>query len=307
MIEEREILNHTHYGLRIYAHILREYYPDDIVLSLSGNECKPTKNPYNNNRQTLKLINKDYTFMYSDIEKTDFKGDPFDFASLYYKLSGNELLEKINEELNLKIGLKNQFYSNKKISKQTNSKETKVSVNIPKFSYFKAPVNNIFPKCTLNLVETYNIIKSENNKSVTRQLRTIKSKSEARKFKASKFDYATFSGTFSKRNDNALIKHSGLLTIDFDHISSTQEIKNRLLKDEYFETELLFVSPSGDGLKWIISIDITEATHQKFFNAISNYIKETYQLKVDKSGKDISRACFLPFDKNAYINPKYLI
>ena len=32
-------------------------------------------------------------------------------------------------------------------------------------------------------------------------------KDEARKFKASKFDYATFSGTFEKRNDKALISH----------------------------------------------------------------------------------------------------
>ncbi len=79
-----------------------------------------------------------------------------------------------------------------------------------------------------------------------------------------------------------------------------------MLNDEYFETELLFVSPSGDGLKWIISIDITEATHQNFFQAIANYIKEVYQLEVDKSGKDISRACFLPHDPEVYINPKYL-
>lgn len=41
-------------------------------------------------------------------------------------------------------------------------------------------------------------------------------------------------------------------------------------------------------------------------NAIANYIKEVYKLEVDKSGKDIPRACFLPFDPEAYINPKYL-
>ena len=102
------------------------------------------------------------------------------------------------------------------------------------------------------------------------------------------------------------MNHSGLLTIDFDHIHNLQQLKNQLLNDEYFETELLFISPSGDGLKWIISIDITESTHQNFFQAIANYIKEVYRLEVDKSGKDISRACFLPHDPEAYINPKYL-
>jgi hypothetical protein len=83
-------------------------------------------------------------------------------------------------------------------------------------------------------------------------------------------------------------------------------LKTQLLNDEYFETEMLFISPSGDGLKWIIPINITESTHQNFFQAIANYIKEVYQLEVDKSGKDISRACFLPSDPEAYINPKYL-
>jgi hypothetical protein len=33
---------------------------------------------------------------------------------------------------------------------------------------------------------------------------------------------------------------------------------------------------------------------------------KTYQLEVDKSGKDISRACFLPYDSEVFINPKYL-
>ena len=76
--------------------------------------------------------------------------------------------------------------------------------------------------------------------------------------------------------------------------------------DEYFETELMFVSPSGDGIKWIIPIDITIATQSTFFKAVANYIKKTYGLEVDQSGKDVSRACFLPHDAVPFINPKYL-
>ncbi len=70
--------------------------------------------------------------------------------------------------------------------------------------------------------------------------------------------------------------------------------------------QLLFTSPSGDGLKWIIPIDITTASHTDYFRAISNYVRQTYGIEADKSGKDISRACFLPHDSNAYLNPKYL-
>ncbi len=306
MIKEKDILDLTHYGLNIYAHILQEYYPDEVVLQLSGKECNPAKNPFYSDKQTLKLINQDWVFNYIDLELPDFSGTPFDFAELHYKLSGSELLEKINEELNLRIGKQHLFYSNRTLPNPVKTEDVKPVVQVPIFSYFNAPVSNIHPKRTLSLVEAYNLVKSEEYCSITHQLRAIEEKDEARKFKALKFDYATFSGTFSKRNDKALISHSGLLTIDFDHISDLQQLKNQLLQDEYFETEMLFVSPSGDGLKWIIPIDITEATHQNFFQAIANYIREVYQLEVDKSGKDVSRACFLPHDPEAYINPKYL-
>ena len=306
MIKEKDILDKTHYGLNIYSHILRVYYPDELLIHLSGKKCSPTKNPFNEDKLTLNLVNHDWIFLYCDSELTNFKGNPFDFAALHYKLTRSELLDKLNEELHLRIGEPHHFYRHRTFPKQSEPKEVKPAIQVPIFSYYKAPVSNIYPKVTLSIIETYKLIKSEKNSSITQQLRAIQIKDEARKFKASKFDYVTFSGTFSKRNDKALLNHSGLLTIDFNHISNLQLLKKRLLKDEYFETEILFISPSGDGLKWIIPIDITESTNQNFFNAIANYIKEVYQLEVDKSGKDISRACFLPFDPEVYINPKYL-
>jgi hypothetical protein len=305
MIKEKDILDKTHYGLKIYAHILQKYYPGETVLQLSGKECKPAKNPFNGDKLTLKLTNQDWVFNYNDLELPDFSGTPFNFAELHYKQSGSELLDKLNEELHLCIGEHHHLYSNRTFPDKPKTEAVKQVIHVPKFSYFKAPVSNIFPKITLSLVDVFNLIKSEDYTSITNQLRSFTDKDVARKFKASKFDYVTFSGTFSKRNDKALLNHSGLLTIDFDHIPNLQQLKIQLLRDEYFETEILFVSPSGDGLKWIIHINITESTHQNFFNAISAYIKEVYQLEVDKSGKDISRACFLPFDPEVYINPKY--
>jgi hypothetical protein len=94
-----------------------------------------------------------------------------------------------------------------------------------------------------------------------------------------------------------------LLCVDFDHLQNLNDLKSRLLADEYFDTQLLFVSPSGDGLKWIISIDTNQITHGDYFAAVANYILQTYGVAVDKSGRDISRACFLPHDPQAFINP----
>jgi hypothetical protein len=314
MIEEKQILHVTHYGLNIYAHILRKYYPDEVVLKLSGKTCKPTRNLFNGGKVTLNISNHDWIFYFEDVELSDFKGNPFDFAALYYQLSGQELLQKINEDMNLHIGEVNVFYANKKSKVQV---PEIVDVDLPKFSYFRCPVTNTEPNAEMTILDIYVAIKSNKYKKQTEELRSLLSPLPfgegsgerllaARKYKATHFDYVTFSGIFSKRNDTALIKHSGLITLDFDHVSNIQELREILLKDKYFETELLFVSPSGDGLKWIISIDLKGCNHQDWFQAIAAYLKATYQLEVDKSGKDISRACFLPLDPKVYINPNYL-
>ena len=176
----------------------------------------------------------------------------------------------------------------------------------PLFSFFKAPVSNTKPHKAVSLLQIYNVIKGDYYKDRTQKLRTISDVVQARKFKAGNFDYCTFSGTFENRNDKALIKHSGLLCVDFDHLNSVSTLFNRLLQDDYFDTQLLFRSPSGDGLKWIIFIDTTQVTHGNFFAAVANYILQTYGVAVDKSGRDISRACFLPHDPQAFINPQFL-
>ena len=62
MIEEKQILHATHYGLNIYAHILRKYYPDEVVIQLSGKTCKPTRNPFNEDKVTLSISNRDWVF-----------------------------------------------------------------------------------------------------------------------------------------------------------------------------------------------------------------------------------------------------
>ncbi len=312
MIEEKDFLHETHYGLNIYAHILRKYFPDEVVIELSGKTCKPTRNPFNGNKATLNISNQNWIFYFEDIELTDFKGDPFDFAANHYQLSGQELLQKINEEMNLHIGEEKGFYSNNK----SKVLETVADVVLPKFSFYSCPVANTQPNAEMTILDVYGAIKSNKYKRQTEELRSLLSPlplgegpgvgHSSRKYKAKNFDYVTFSGVFSKRNDAALIQHSGLITIDFDHVSDILKLRENLLQDRYFETELLFVSPSGDGLKWIISIDLKVCNHQDWFKAIAAYIKATYHLDVDKSGKDISRACFLPHDPMIYINPNYL-
>ncbi len=177
-----------------------------------------------------------------------------------------------------------------------------------KFSFYKAPVTNIYPVKNIGLLDVYKAISGQYFTKPTQQLRSISDKNKNRKYKATHFPYVTFSGIFSKRNEASLIQHSGLIALDFDHLENVEKTKLQILKDPYFETQLLFVSPNGNGLKWVIEIDLTEQVpHGEMFQAIFNYIKKTYSIEIDRACKDVSRATFLCYDPEVCINPKYLI
>ncbi|MCY1721863.1 hypothetical protein OU798_16025 [Prolixibacteraceae bacterium Z1-6] len=178
----------------------------------------------------------------------------------------------------------------------------------PQFSYYDAPVKNVIPRKTITFADVYRALSGNFLKEHTQQLRLIADKTKNREFKATYFPYVTFSGTFSKRNEKGLIQHSGLIALDFDHVENVQALKNKLLLDNHFYTELLFISPNGNGIKWIIKIDTSRKySHADWFQILSNYIKSTYEIEVDKACKDVSRATFLCYDPDAYINPKYLV
>jgi len=300
-----EILRKTHYGLNIYAFILHSYYPDETVLSLSGRDCSPAKNPFNADKPTLLIKIIDGCAGHSDAENAVASGTVFDFASLFYRMEGQDLLDKINEDLNLRITKEKPIHSPIMTNKMP-EKAIQTLKKSPLLSYFDKPVSNIIPSRKVTLLELYHLIRGNEFATSTKTLRGISDQKEARKYKALHFDYVTFSGVFSQRNDANLIRHSGLLTVDFDHIDDIQALKTSLLDDAYFETELLFVSPSGDGLKWIIPVDLSQVKHRDYFKAVASYIRQTYKLQVDQSGKDISRACFLPYDPEIFIHSKYL-
>ena len=114
---------------------------------------------------------------------------------------------------------------------------------------------------------------------VTDRLRAISDKDQARSFKGLNLDYVTPSGVFRYCNDQSIISHSEVLCMDLDDLGSrTEELFAALLADPMFETLLLFRSPSGNGLKWFIHIDLERCDHRTWFRAVRNYLMTTYRL-----------------------------
>ncbi|PCH69129.1 MAG: virulence protein E [Bacteroidetes bacterium] len=210
--------------------------------------------------------------------------------------------------------IKSIDYKGEKISKE----ELKAFIDngsdsCPQFSYFKNPITNTHPYQEINLSQLYEVIHNPKYfKERTEKLRNIENEDGQQIYKRRNFDYVTFSGTFTYHNDRSLSAHTGYICLDFDEIDDCGDLKQRLLKDEEVETEMLFISPSGGGLKWIVQVDIQHSIeeckedHLSYFEALEYHILDTYDIPIDKSGKNVSRACYIPHDPDVFINPKYL-
>lgn len=304
-IDRKTILRNTLWGADIYCHILRKFYPEETVMKISGRDCGIIRNPFAGGEKTLKV---DIVKLHPEMKLSDElarhhdlgnvlpDGDALDFASLCYHQTGQELLMTLNREMHLRLDGGNRQYGN----------IHKIQVHKgPRFSFFKAPISNTHPYKSITVADAWNYITGHYAEEATHTLRSISDSSRARLYKAANFNYATFSGEFTSRSNACCVAESGLLCIDFDHLPDVEGLFPRLLSDRYFETALLFRSPSGDGLKWIMEISRGDKPHNEYFRAVSNYIKKTYGVEPDKSGKDIARACFLPYDPDAFINPNY--
>ena len=110
----------------------------------------------------------------------------------------------------------------------------------------------------------------------------------------------TPSGSFSERKVDGLRKHSGFIAIDIDNLDDPAAVKKRIGSDSYIYAA--FISISGKGLCLIIKIDGTR--HLDAFNSIAAYLYNEYQIIVDQSGKDVSRARFVSYDPFLMLNTK---
>lgn len=118
-----------------------------------------------------------------------------------------------------------------------------------------------------------------------------------------KLPAVTWSGSFSSRKAEKLIQHSGLLCLDFDKISAPDATKNILIESAPDFLYAVFVSPSGNGLKVLCRIpQCTIEEHGQYFRVLADFFEETFQLKADESGKDVSRLCFLSWDTSIWIS-----
>ena len=170
-------------------------------------------------------------------------------------------------------------------------------------TYFKT-INETSTPFHVDVSVAIDRIKNGKSKELVEDVRKETEKG-ARNEKKKKLPAICFSGTFSKRADNAIIEHSGIICIDFDGFRDNQHLfqkREELISDKY--SYCVFTSPSGDGIKVLVMIPKDPMNHKKYFNALKKYYDCD---EFDVTCKNISRVCYESYDPDIHVNELSLI
>lgn len=168
---------------------------------------------------------------------------------------------------------------------------------------------------TTNLKNIFNEIKSEKHGRKAKFLRGLYENREFESYRIhkSKLPAATFCAIFDGgRKKEHLKQYNSITILDIDKLGSDklQKTKESLFIDEY--TSSYWESPSRDGVKGLIHLkydfDIKEVgideSHKIAFNQLVEYFSEKHDIKLDTSGSDFTRLCFICQDTQFILKEK---
>ncbi|WP_207431350.1 VapE domain-containing protein [Sabulibacter ruber] len=120
----------------------------------------------------------------------------------------------------------------------------------------------------------------------------------------------TFSANFNnERKEGAPYMYSQLMCVDIDNLEPGQVTDLYEKFKAWGFTHLMFVSPSGNGLKVVFLVNTAEAQHKMVYKALMYKIRDKFGLPLkskdfpnglDTVCQDISRACYLSHDPQAF-------
>ena len=150
-------------------------------------------------------------------------------------------------------------------------------------------------------------IKTGKWKTDIEKLRNLKKQNKVEQFDSLKKSLPAFtpSGQFENgRKPEFLKEYSKLIVIDIDKLpeKKLQTVKTKASECKY--TFACFVSPGGNGLKILVKVDSDKDQHLLAFNCLKKYFDKQLDIDIDKSGKDITRLCFVSFDSGLFYNPE---
>lgn len=184
----------------------------------------------------------------------------------------------------------------------------------PRFSYFIGPIYNTRPRAAITVADLHGVIIAP-PRGLRERAEAVRAEYQ-RKGKTPLYtklkcglDYFSSGGIFSRRADEAVLVESGLLTLDFDKLNGrVAEARGQLMTDAALAPALalVFVSPSGDGLKAVLAGD-PRRSRANNYERLARHLTRRYGWgpTLDSKTADMSRACFLSHDPTAWLAPDY--
>ena len=172
-------------------------------------------------------------------------------------------------------------------------------MNVTLFKNFNEATQN------QSIIEVLNDIKTGRYKNQIVYLRKSLAESKMEAYERAKKSLPAFtpSACFSGgRKPEFITRYTSIIVLDIDKLTSEQlrEAKISAIRTSY--TFAAFISPSGNGLKILVKVNSTQEKHKEAFLALQNCYEDILKLPVDKSGKDITRLCFVSYDTDLYLN-----
>jgi hypothetical protein len=176
------------------------------------------------------------------------------------------------------------------------------SEDVRKFTIFQ---NHYKPLADVSFSKIVEVIGGVEFKAKTERIQNLLAlgKVEEAKRVKQKLDAFTQSGIFKdKRREESLQLYSRLIVLDFDKldIATLNACIMKAKKIEY--TRCCFISPSGNGLKIFVEVDSEKEYHKTAFEQVASFFEQYLQIKVDRSGSDITRLCYIPHDAGIHLN-----
>ena len=163
-------------------------------------------------------------------------------------------------------------------------------------SYFSCVANSHKPQGSLPL-ET--ILFSERVRARVEALRSLPYGSAEFIQAKRQMPCYTPSGVFEVRNSEGLIKHSGVLCIEWDKVEDVDALKDLLGGFPF----VYYAGLSCSGCGVFALVKIAEPTkHREYFRALSEYFGGI-GYRVDESGKDVCRLRVASWDGSPVFNP----
>jgi len=162
----------------------------------------------------------------------------------------------------------------------------------------------------VSLLSVINAIKSGRWKYRVEEVRSMpfstKAEKDARAAVKKHLPAVIFSGVFEERIDAACVHYNHVVVVDVDDISKRKlpVLKSDIEKEPWV---IAYFEGVTKGIKILVAVDSPAEMHRDHaFVQIEEYFLNRYNVKIDRSCKNLSRLCFVSYDPKAWIAEQFV-